>query len=74
MMKDLLSKVTGKSETQPRFEIDGKKVLSVGFPELDALHVYGYMIGEGMAMFGQSRGPLYIVNTGTNKIKKFRLL
>ena len=28
------------------------------------------MIGEGMAMFGQSRGPLYIVNTGTNKIKK----
>ena len=69
-MKDLLSKVTGKSETQPRFEIDGKKVLSVGFPELDALHVYGYMIGEGMAMFGQSRGPLYIVNTGTNKIKK----
>lgn len=70
MMKDLLSKVTGKSETQPRFEIDGKKVLSVGFPELDALHVYGYMIGEGMAMFGQSRGPLYIVNTGTNKIKK----
>ena len=70
MMKDLLSKVTGKLENLPRFEIDGKKVLSVGFPELDALHVYGYMIGEGMAMFGQSRGPLYIVNTGTNKIKK----
>ena len=70
MMKDLLSKVTGKLENLPRFEIDGKKVLSVGFPELDALHVYGYMIGEGRAMFGQSRGPLYIVNTGTNKIKK----
>ncbi len=70
MMKDLLNKVMGNSENQPHFEIDGKKVLSIGFPELEALHVYGYMIGEGMAMFGQSRGPLFIVNTETNKIKK----
>ena len=70
MLNDLLKNVTGKSECQPHFEIEGKNVLSVGFPELDALHVYGYMIGEGMAMFGQSRGPLFIVNTETNKIKK----
>jgi hypothetical protein len=70
MLNDLLKNVTGKSECQPHFEIEGMNVLSVGFPELDALHVYGYMIGEGMAMFGQSRGPLFIVNTETNKIKK----
>lgn len=70
MLNDLLKNVTGKSECQPHFEIEGKNVLSVGFPELDALQVYGYMIGEGMAMFGQSRGPLFIVNTETNKIKK----
>ena len=70
MMKDLLNKTMGKTANVPHFEIEGKNVLSVGFPELDALHVYGYMIGEGMAMFGQSRGPLFIVNTETCKIKK----
>ena len=59
----------GKPDAKPHFEIEGKDVLSVGFPELEALHVYGYLIGEGMAMFGQSRGPLYIANTETNKIK-----
>ena len=71
MMKDLLNKAMGNSENQPHFEIDGKKVLSIGFPELEALHVYGYMIGEGMAIFGQSRGPLFIVTPKLIKLRKW---
>ena len=50
MMKDLLNKVMGNLENQPHFEIHGKEVLSVGFPEIETLHVYGYMIGRSWWM------------------------
>lgn len=70
MMKDLFNKVMGKVVIPPHFEIAGKKVTSVGFPELEELNEEGYMIGEGMAMFGHSRGPLFIANTETKKILK----
>lgn len=69
-VKDLLNKGLGKSECRPHFVIDGRKVRSIGFPELDALNEHGYMIGEGMAFFGHSRGPLFIANTESKKIKK----
>ena len=55
---------------EPHFEIQERKVLAYGFPDLEALDEPGYMIGEGMAIFGCSRGPLYIVNTETKKFKK----
>ena len=70
MMKDLLNKIMGKDSVHPHFEIEGRDVRSVGFPELDVLRMIGYTIGEGMAMFGKSRGPLFIANTETNKVKK----
>ena len=69
-MMDWINKLTGKENTHPHFEINGRDVRSVGFPELDALRVLGYTIGEGMALFGKSRGPLFIANTETNKVKK----
>lgn len=55
---------------EPHFVINEKKVWAYGFPDLEALDKPGYTIGEGMAIFGYSRGPLYIVNTETKKFKK----
>lgn len=69
-MKDWLNQIMGKDSIHPHFEINGRDVVSVGFPELDTLGILGYTIGEGMAMFGKSRGPLFIANTETNKVKK----
>lgn len=58
------------SEHKRHFVIEGKKVQAIGFPQLKALNERGYMIGEGMAFFGNSRGPLFIANTETNKVKQ----
>lgn len=69
-MKDLLYNSLGETECEPHFVIDGKNVQAIGFPELEDLNECGYMIGEGMAFFGHSRGPLFIANTKTNKIKQ----
>jgi hypothetical protein len=37
MMMDWINKLIGKENAHPHFEIDGRDVRSVGFPELDAL-------------------------------------
>ena len=50
------------------FSYIGRDVICKGHPELEDLQ--GYDIGEGMALFGKSRGPLYLVNTETKKIRQ----
>lgn len=59
-----------QTRVYPHFIVDGKHIQSVGCPELDALGVSGYPIGEDMAVFGNGRGPLYIVNMKTDKYRK----
>ena len=56
---------------KPQFVINDRKVECIGCPELEALDNPGYMIGEGIATFGSCRGPLYLANTETGKVKKF---
>lgn len=70
MLERIISILKGKSKMEPHFTIEGNKVRAFGIPEIEALERPGHMIGEGMAIFGCSRGPLYIVNTETRKYKK----
>lgn len=70
MMEDWLKKLMGKPQCKPHFVIEGRKVHAFGFPELEAHNEPGYTVGEGMAFFGSSRGPLFIANTETNKVKQ----
>lgn len=53
-----------KYDTDLRFEIVGRDVRIVGQEK-----PIGFTIGEGMAMFGHSRGPLWIVNTENGKVR-----
>lgn len=55
-------------ETNIVFKIDGCDVYCIGHPELEKR--VGFTIGEGMAMFGTSWGPLYIVNLETGEVKQ----
>ena len=50
------------------FAIEGRDVYCKGHPELEKR--VGYTIGEGIAMFGISWGPLYIVNLKTGEMKQ----
>ena len=70
MIKKLIAMLKGETKVEPHFVIEERKVMAYGFPELEALGEPGYMIGEGMATFGCSRGPLYMVNTESKKYKK----
>lgn len=50
------------------FAVDGRDVYCKGHPELEKR--VGFTIGEGIAMFGISWGPLYIVNLKTGEMKQ----
>lgn len=54
------------------FRVDGRKVYCDGHPELPLKE--GFLIGEGMAMFGYHRAPKYIVNLETNEVKQLVFL
>ena len=50
------------------FRVNGRKVYCDGHHELPLKE--GFLIGEGMAMFGYHRAPKYIVNLETNEVKQ----
>lgn len=49
-------------------DIEAKRVLALGYPELE--HCSGYEVGDGMALFFGLNYEAYIANTSTGKVRQ----